>query len=135
MSLLCSGVLETPCLAVRVMIYSHGEYIPVIKCIGYKQNHGADPDLLPPHCQPVAVPQAGRAPWPLALPTYPPHPYPPLPTLVFTPQQAKHDARTKVSMWNGIQARPLALHHLRLFRKGSRRFSTPCSYDALPHVV
>jgi hypothetical protein len=49
MSLLCSGVLETPCLAVRVMIYSNGEYIPVIKCIGYKQNHGADPDLLPPH--------------------------------------------------------------------------------------
>ena len=48
MSLLCSGVLETPCLAVRVMIYSNGEYIPVIKCIGYKQNHGADPDLLPP---------------------------------------------------------------------------------------
>jgi hypothetical protein len=47
--LLCSGVLETPCLAVRVMIYSNGEYIPVIKCIGYKQNHGADPDLLPPH--------------------------------------------------------------------------------------
>ena len=38
MSLLCSasGVLETPCLAVRVMIYSNGEYIPVIKCIGYK---------------------------------------------------------------------------------------------------
>ena len=51
MSLLCSGVLETPCLAVRVMIYSHGEYIPVIKCIGYKQNHGADPDLWPPHSQ------------------------------------------------------------------------------------
>ena len=48
MSLLCSGVLETPCLAVRVMIYSNGEYIPVIKCTGYKQNHGADPDLLPP---------------------------------------------------------------------------------------
>ena len=36
MSLLCSGVLETPCLAVRVMIYTSREYILVIKCIGYK---------------------------------------------------------------------------------------------------
>ena len=27
-------------------IYSNGEYIPVTKCIAYKQNHGAGPDLL-----------------------------------------------------------------------------------------
>jgi hypothetical protein len=26
------------------VIYNDGEYILVIKCIGYKQNHGADPD-------------------------------------------------------------------------------------------
>ena len=68
MSLLCSGVLETPCLAVRVMIYSNGEYIPVIKCIGYKQNHGADPDLLPPQsCGAgvvyMATPVHARAAW------------------------------------------------------------------------
>jgi hypothetical protein len=47
MSLLCSGVSPTPSLAWHVVIYNDGEYIPVIKCIGYKQNHGADPDLLP----------------------------------------------------------------------------------------
>jgi hypothetical protein len=52
-------VLETPCLAVRVMIYSNGEYIPVIKCIGYKQNHGADPDLLPPHLRLQSICRAG----------------------------------------------------------------------------
>ena len=49
MSLLCSGVSETPSLAWHVVIYNGGEYIPVIKCIGYKQNHGADPDWLPPY--------------------------------------------------------------------------------------
>ena len=49
MSLLCSGVSETPSLAWHVVIYNDREYIPVIKCIGYKQNHGAGPDLLPPH--------------------------------------------------------------------------------------
>jgi hypothetical protein len=30
------------------VIYNDGEYILVIKCIGYKQNHGADPDWLTP---------------------------------------------------------------------------------------
>ena len=47
MSWLCSGVSETPSLAWHVVIYNDGEYILVIKCIGYKQNHGADPDWLP----------------------------------------------------------------------------------------
>jgi hypothetical protein len=37
-------VSETPSLAWHVVIYSWREYIPVIKCIGYKQNHGAGPD-------------------------------------------------------------------------------------------
>ena len=36
MSLLWSGVSETPSLAWHVVIYNDGEYIPVIKCIGYK---------------------------------------------------------------------------------------------------
>ena len=49
MSLLWSGVSETPSLAWHVVIYSWREYIPVIKCIGYKQNHGADPDWLTPY--------------------------------------------------------------------------------------
>ena len=48
MSWLWSGVSETPSLAWHVVIYNDREYIPVIKCIGYKQNHGADPDWLPP---------------------------------------------------------------------------------------
>ena len=49
MSLLWPGVSETPSLAWHVVIYSWREYIPVIKCIGYKQNHGADPDWLTPY--------------------------------------------------------------------------------------
>ena len=48
MSLLWSGVSETPSLAWHVVIYNDREYIPVIKCIGYKQNHGADPDWRTP---------------------------------------------------------------------------------------
>ena len=53
MSLLWSGVSETPSLAWHVVIYNDREYIPVIKCIGYKQNHGADPDLRTPYCKSV----------------------------------------------------------------------------------
>ena len=49
MSLLWSGVSETPSLAWHVVIYNDGEYIPVIICIGYKQNHGADPDWRTPY--------------------------------------------------------------------------------------
>ena len=49
MSLLWSGVSETPSLAWHVVIYNDREYIPVIKCIGYKQNHGADPDWRTPY--------------------------------------------------------------------------------------
>jgi hypothetical protein len=43
------GGAETPSLAWHVVIYNDGEYILVIKCIGYKQNHGPDPDWLPPY--------------------------------------------------------------------------------------
>ena len=48
-SLPCSGTLATPSIALHPMLYHSRQYIPVIKSIGYKWNHGADLDRRPPY--------------------------------------------------------------------------------------
>ena len=56
MSLLWSGVSETPSLAWHVVIYNDGEYILVIKCIGYRTSRTMElirtgsPPILTLHC-------------------------------------------------------------------------------------
>ena len=113
----------------------------IIKCIGYKQNHGAGPDLLPPHNHVHVGPTNGAASTVVLrsvfLPRtqYPRHPARPFSSKT---QDPVAPGRPRPMLGGGVRGRQYARR--RVVRARSRvSFTTVCDLERLsqstePHI-